>query len=159
MSYDLARQRTVMFGGNGPTGLTDQTWEWDGATWTLVTPTQLPPGRYYHAMAYDDESQRIVTFGGQGIGVTWLYGGARDAPVSTLGPGCPGSAGTPRLAANDPFIGNPAFAIDLVDAPPAAPALFGLSTSAQTVSLGGGCSLYLQSPALQFALANASGFA
>ena len=55
MAYDAARGRVVLFGGtsDGAAGL-DDTWEWDGSTWT---PARIRPTRRRraarHAMAYD----------------------------------------------------------------------------------------------------------
>src|SRR5262249_403249 len=41
LAYELARQRTLLFGGAG-TGLYSlaDTWEWDGSTWTQLAKTQ-----------------------------------------------------------------------------------------------------------------------
>ena len=61
---DAARQRVVLFGG---VRLQD-TWEWDGVSWTQATPAQSPSARWAHAMAYDAGRQRIVLFGGLGSG-------------------------------------------------------------------------------------------
>ncbi len=71
MAYDSRRRRTVLFGGHGRRGLgsgrhdLDDTWEWDGKTWTeLQSEGSNPPARLAHAMAYDEARQRIVLFGG-----------------------------------------------------------------------------------------------
>src|SRR5262249_18285199 len=63
MSFDLTRQRLVVFGGGGASATT---FEWDGATFTDRTPG-LPPPRSQHTMVYDEARGRIVMFGG-GIG-------------------------------------------------------------------------------------------
>lgn len=66
--YDAARHRTVLFGGaatQAPTtadGHFDDTWEWDGLQWTERTPAHRPPGRVYHAIAYDAARERVVLF-------------------------------------------------------------------------------------------------
>ena len=57
MVYDEARQRVVLFGER------NDTWEWDGETWTQRTPATSPPARYAHALAYDAARQRVVLFG------------------------------------------------------------------------------------------------
>lgn len=66
MTFDSARQRVVMFGGQGQTPTTlinlGDTWEWDGTNW-LARP-QGPLGRFGHLMAYDTVRQRTVLFGG-----------------------------------------------------------------------------------------------
>lgn len=81
--YDAARQRVVMFGGWTGTRILDETWEWDGAagTWTRRQPTNVPPPRYSHQLAYDSMRQRVVMFGGYcGTGCaladTWEWDGA-----------------------------------------------------------------------------------
>ena len=42
MAYDEQRGVTVLFGGSDGADRND-TWEWDGATWKVVTPTGLLP--------------------------------------------------------------------------------------------------------------------
>jgi hypothetical protein len=76
MAYDAARHRVVLYGGSpvvvvgwGVDALSD-TWEWDGANWTQLTPPTSPPARTDARMAYDVVRQRVVLFGGYGI-VNW----------------------------------------------------------------------------------------
>ena len=67
MAYDSARRRVVLFGGEGRSGLLWDTWEWDGTSWTEVTPsvpTLSPSGRAGPALAYDGARGRVVLFGG-----------------------------------------------------------------------------------------------
>jgi len=67
LAYDSARGVTVLFGGNedpiGPFVLNGETWEWDGATWTLRA-TSGPSPRTDHALAYDSARGVSVLFGG-----------------------------------------------------------------------------------------------
>jgi cysteine-rich repeat protein len=63
MAYDATRDRVVLFGGYDGTYRND-TWEWDGSTWTLLSSQTSPPPRTGHAMAYDATRGRIVLFGG-----------------------------------------------------------------------------------------------
>jgi hypothetical protein len=51
MAYDSARGVTVLFGGyhNNPGGYYGDTWEWDGARWSLRATTG-PTARDGHAM-------------------------------------------------------------------------------------------------------------
>lgn len=87
MTYDAAREVSVLFGGNpdatelAPFG---DTWTWDGAAWTELE-VEGPPARVGHAMAYDDAAETVVLFGGAGLdaagdaallGDTWLWDGA-----------------------------------------------------------------------------------
>lgn len=57
----------VMYGGlqSGPTLTLNDTWLWNGATWTQLTTTTTPPPRWGHKMVYDSRRGRIVTFGGR----------------------------------------------------------------------------------------------
>jgi len=71
MTYDAARQRVVLFGGFGVAGGLaidhNDTWEWDGITWTQRFPAHAPSPRGAVAMTYDAARQRTVLFGG-GLG-------------------------------------------------------------------------------------------
>jgi cysteine-rich repeat protein len=81
MAYDAARGRIVLFGGkNFVDEPNNETWEYDGVAWTLVTPTGASPSaRSDHAMAYDAARKRVVLFGGVTGGTTrgdtWAWDG------------------------------------------------------------------------------------
>ncbi len=82
MTYDSVRSRVILFGGtiDGATANFDDTWEWDGATWTQRFPAVNPPARFYHAMIYDARRDRVVLFGGSDTGGsyrndTWEWDG------------------------------------------------------------------------------------
>lgn len=85
-AYRSKSDRAVLFGGIDPnTGvLNDDTWVYDPKTdtWTKQTPVTSPPARAFGAMAYDEEADRFVLFGGGGtgggLGDTWLYDLVRD---------------------------------------------------------------------------------
>lgn len=65
MAYDRARDRVVLFGGSTQSGtLSGETFEWDGASWT-VRATSGPPGRAQPTMTYDANRGVCVMFGGQ----------------------------------------------------------------------------------------------
>ena len=57
------------------------TWAWDGATWTELSPEASPPPRSYAAMTYDPERERVLMYGGGNgdglLGDTWEWDGAR----------------------------------------------------------------------------------
>src|SRR6185436_7514834 len=70
----------VLFGGSTAQGIRlNDTWEWDGATWTQRMPQSIPPARRSHAAAYDAARGRVVVFGGNGSGGaladTWEWNG------------------------------------------------------------------------------------
>src|SRR5437870_7656880 len=67
IAYDEARQVVVLFGGvncdtlNNCQAVND-TWTWDGTTWSEQHPALSPPPRYSQAMAYDANHQQVVLF-------------------------------------------------------------------------------------------------
>lgn len=74
--HDVARQRTVLFGGfSHATTSTAELWEWVGGaagapgTWVNRTApstgTRVPGARQGHAMAYDPLRRKVVLFGGE----------------------------------------------------------------------------------------------
>ncbi len=91
-----ARRCLVLFGGRDANGaLLNDTWEWDGTTWTQIATALAPSPREGHATALDHGFDRVVLFGGEtSAGVdaqTWAYDGTTWAPV----------AGTPPPARRD----------------------------------------------------------
>ncbi len=90
MSYDLSRRETLLFGGNslcnGCLGYLNDTWVWDGSTWTQRHPKYSPTVRYSGGMAYDSAAFQTVLFGGLGcnaqggctyyLGDTWIWDGS-----------------------------------------------------------------------------------
>lgn len=76
MAYDTESDRIVRFAGDvGPMN-TDETWAYDfnGNAWTVMNPPNRPSARWFHAMAYDQASDRVVLFGGdEGNDETWGY--------------------------------------------------------------------------------------
>ena len=84
MAYDQARGVTVLFGGDtgnagGRFEVTDETWLWNGSSWTQASPAASPPARMTHAIAYDSRRERVVLFGGSDgtrtFGDTWEWDG------------------------------------------------------------------------------------
>jgi hypothetical protein len=71
--------KSVLFGGYGPYGKLDDTWELEYSidtglfTWTMKSPALKPAARGHCAMAYDPISQKMVLYG-EGID-TWLWDG------------------------------------------------------------------------------------
>lgn len=66
MAFDSFRGVTVLFGGNtavSPYPPTDETWEWNGTSWTQ-RPLTGPSPRRLHAMAFDSRRRATVLFGG-----------------------------------------------------------------------------------------------
>lgn len=89
MTYDAARQRVVVFGGDpGGQPLSD-TWAWDGSLWTQVADTG-PSARHSLALGYDAQGGRVVLFGGASGGTafddTWTFDGDEWTQVADTGP-------------------------------------------------------------------------
>jgi hypothetical protein len=86
MAYDSARAVTVLFGGHGNSGLSSaETWEWDGAGWTL-RPVGGPAARSFHAMTYDPARGVTIMFGGNLDNRTWEWNGEAWAARAAPGP-------------------------------------------------------------------------
>ena len=64
IAHDTARNRLVLYGGRTPTGFSSETWEFDGAVWSLAAPTISPTTRYGHELVYDQLRGVTVLFGG-----------------------------------------------------------------------------------------------
>lgn len=92
--WDFARNRAVYYGGqtgssaNG--AASDDTWEWDGTDWTLMSPIGRPGGLAWYGAAYDFVRSRVVVYGGrrnvwQSVGSTetWEYDGTTWTQVVT----------------------------------------------------------------------------
>jgi hypothetical protein len=97
MVFDSTRNRIVRFGGRtgiGPFGTNppvDETWEYDGTSWSRVMPPSSPPPRIWPGLAYDSVRQRVVMFGGVGstgnwLGDTWEYDGLTWSQSPAVGP-------------------------------------------------------------------------
>ena len=60
-------------------GYLNDTWTFDGVTWTQVATNTPPPARAAAQMAYDSVTQKVVLFGGfdgaNYLGDTWLWDG------------------------------------------------------------------------------------
>lgn len=81
MAYDPSRQEIVLFGGSCdcPARRYDDTWVFDGSTWSERTPETSPPALFGARMAYDPQRREVVMFGGWGVNrvtnQTWVWDG------------------------------------------------------------------------------------
>jgi Galactose oxidase, central domain len=106
LTYDPVTHSTVLFGGFAASGLAlGDTWIWDRATWTAVTPSSAPPARGAASATFDPTNGLVVIFGGtagaQVLGDTWTWDGStwtqhnpstapaprQDAAVASAGSG------------------------------------------------------------------------
>jgi hypothetical protein len=77
MAYDDARDRAVLWGGLVVNqGAQNDTWEFDGTSWSLVVPTWSPPASYNHRMTYDSVRQQVQMYGGSDDGRVYAFDGA-----------------------------------------------------------------------------------
>ena len=90
LSYDSARQRVVMFGGQNKTDSFGDTWEYDGTDWYEVTVPNPPGACNTVVMEYDPIRAVSVLHRGSnaghvcvGEGTTWEYDGLDWTQVST----------------------------------------------------------------------------
>src|SRR5579871_719645 len=80
-AYDPISKTAVLFGGNpGNFVYADQTWTWDGRTWTQQLPPVSPSARAFNTepMAFDKTTGTVVLFGGFANGGTSLLGDTRS---------------------------------------------------------------------------------
>jgi hypothetical protein len=54
--------RVILFGGQGASGFLNDTWQWDGSTWTQLASPISPPALYGFALA--SLNKTVVLFGG-----------------------------------------------------------------------------------------------
>jgi hypothetical protein len=83
MAYDATIGRTVRFGGVPPEdrsgrGPHNETWTYDGTTWTKQFPATAPTRRSGASMVYDPRLNSLVLYGGVGYDLTHRYGSLGD---------------------------------------------------------------------------------
>ena len=86
MAYDAASGQLILFGGLTTGGPSNQTWDWNGTTWTLLSPATSPPAREGASLAYDPTLKKLVLFGGYGpptMQDTWTWDGTTWTQVTT----------------------------------------------------------------------------
>ncbi len=84
MAYDPLRQRVLLYGGHFQSPGFNDTWAWDGTSWSFITAGE-PSGRSSHGMVYDAARGEMVVFGGEPdhdifLSDTWTF----DAQTWTL---------------------------------------------------------------------------
>ncbi|MFN3240353.1 MAG: kelch repeat-containing protein [Planctomycetota bacterium] len=70
MVFDRSAGAILLHGGrcdaapcNGATSH-NESWSWDGLSWSQLQPSQSPPPRYAHGMSYDPFRQKTIVYGG-----------------------------------------------------------------------------------------------
>jgi hypothetical protein len=75
LTFDDAHEALVLFGGEvgGNCEFScpqlGDTWTWNGTTWQQLKGSGAPPPRAFASLAYDEDSQLLVLFGGNGGGI------------------------------------------------------------------------------------------
>jgi hypothetical protein len=67
MAYDATRGNVILFGGErqiGDPSPFDDTWMWDGTTWTELHPAHSPEARIVHGFVWDAKNQELVLVSG-----------------------------------------------------------------------------------------------
>jgi hypothetical protein len=79
MAFDPATGQLILFGGLGNVGFFNDTWNWDGTTWTQLSPATSPPARGSASLAFDSATGQMILFGGNDFstffGDTWSWNG------------------------------------------------------------------------------------
>ncbi len=78
IAYDSRRGVVIVQGGFDGTGLSDQTWEWDGTSWTMHDGSVRPYDDIYPGVAFDENTDSMIMFGGADTGLTQPEGLAHD---------------------------------------------------------------------------------
>src|SRR5581483_5946425 len=65
----------------------NDTWTWNGTTWTQQYPATSPPARMWTQMAYDAATQTVILFGGESLTTpamsdTWSWNGTTWTQLS-----------------------------------------------------------------------------
>lgn len=66
LTYDKKLKKTVLFGGYGTSNYFNDTWLWDGTTWTEVKNGEKPNHRGLTMMWYDPLQEKTILYGGIG---------------------------------------------------------------------------------------------
>ncbi len=95
LAHHRASGRMILFGGtplgSGAGGAVDETWAWDGASWSLLQPNSRPAPRAYFHMTQDPNRNTLVLFGGWNnapslsFGDTWEFDGQDWTDVTPTG--------------------------------------------------------------------------
>jgi hypothetical protein len=105
MAYDPTTETVVIFGGtlnNASPGTTsNETWTWDGVTWTQQFPPVSPPafGSNVNQMVFDSLIGKVVLFGAGSAGNdTWEWEGTSKTWTQKFPANSPSARGSTPLA-------------------------------------------------------------
>jgi hypothetical protein len=88
IAQDPIRKNVVLFGGISDNWVMQNTWTWDGTSWTEKNPANQPPPLYYTTGGFDPVLKEVVVFGGGSSAVdsnaTWAWNGSDWTQLSPL---------------------------------------------------------------------------
>ncbi len=121
-TFDTLRNRVIMFGGKQEPGFIslDDTWAYDGTTWTQLVGSATPIARTFHTIAYDISRDRVVLMDGAGpvfedVRDLWEFDGTnwsqktRDATPQALAPTLAYDVGRQEVIAHGGTTGEPLY--------------------------------------------------
>ena len=86
LAFDPGSGQMVLFGGNGNGTYYNDTWGWNGTTWTLYNPVTAPPTRAGAVMDFDLATGQLILFGGNNANTylsdTWAWNGTNWTQLS-----------------------------------------------------------------------------
>ncbi len=87
LAFDMVNGRVLLYGGRTSAPLAE-TWLFDGANWTLITPPADPGDRWGHRIVTDTNRARVILWGGRGSGTsavsgTWEWDGGTWTQIPT----------------------------------------------------------------------------
>lgn len=100
VTADPSTGQVILFGGVSNFA---NTWDWNGATWSLLHPLNSPQGRYDTSAAFDPQSGQIMLFGGHlqsgsPVNDTWGWDGTTWQVLSRGGASEPPPGGGSQMA-------------------------------------------------------------
>jgi hypothetical protein len=86
LDFDENTEKVLVFGGYDYPTFLSGTWEWDGRTWSSLSPALSPGPLYSHGSAFDRARGRVVISFGYGSGLCQLHSYSYDATGTTWDP-------------------------------------------------------------------------
>lgn len=92
MAFDVMGNRVIINGGTiaSPGQIINETWTFNGANWTQLSPTNPGPARWGHQIVRDTMNNRLVTFGGRSPTInglsndTWSWNGSNWSALTPM---------------------------------------------------------------------------
>jgi cysteine-rich repeat protein len=89
IAFDPIRDKLSLFGGRTDAGDTlDDTWEYDGTSWQLLTLPVAPSARQQHSMYFDSIANKTVLFAGRGaagnLDDSWQFDGGFWSEITVI---------------------------------------------------------------------------